>query len=62
MVLTVILGDKIIFETSDFKKQEYCGFFANRLNNQDKIINENGKVKELSAFCSYVNKRELGYE
>jgi len=53
--LTVKLGDKIIAQTSEFIKPEYCGYFADRINRHDPIINKDGKLEKMHAYCSYNN-------
>ena len=53
--LTVYFGGQIISETSEFKSPEHCKYFANRLNRHDPILNKEGKMEKMKAYCSYKN-------
>ena len=53
--LTVYLGDKIIAKTSEFKSPEHCDYFANRFNRHNPIMNKDGKLEKMKAYCSHEN-------
>ena len=53
--LTIYFGGQIISKTSEFKSPEHCKYFANRLNWHDPILNKEGKMEKMKAYCSYQN-------
>ena len=53
--LTVYLGDEIIVKNSEFKSPEHCDYFANRFNRHNPIMNKDGKLEKMKAYCSHEN-------
>ena len=53
--LIVILGDQILDNNLQFKDKEKCKYFANRMNNHPPILNKEGKMEKMSAYCKSIN-------
>ena len=53
--LTVYLGDEIIVKSSEFKSPEHFDYFANRFNRHNPIMNKDGKLEKMKAYCSHEN-------
>ena len=53
--LIVMLGDKLLDNNLHFKDKEKCKYFANRMNNHPPILNKEGKMEKMNAYCKSIN-------
>ena len=53
--LIVMLGNKLLDNNLHFKDKEKCKYFANRMNNHPPILNKEGKMEKMNAYCKSIN-------
>ena len=53
--LIVMLGDQLLDNNLHFKDKEKCKYFANRMNNHPPILNKEGKMEKMNAYCKSIN-------